>query len=215
MTLQLLHSEFRYIWGKFYFLFYQCTVSYVPPSLPLPLPSSVLPLPASVPLVPPHCKEPIQKIRNIYSQKRKCAALSPNFHIHVSVSDFYIPLSICLFCRRKYVDRSWVYINLSQTHECGNWDWAAQFPEKEYINGIFVAVRPSLPSSIPFSFMFPLFPYLSSVLLALPYILLKSGNLEYCVSPNLSIFWYIFNRQIVLVRFPVTVYATCLFYTKV
>ncbi len=25
MTLQLLHSEFHYIWGKFYFIFYQCT----------------------------------------------------------------------------------------------------------------------------------------------------------------------------------------------
>ncbi len=24
MTLQLLHSEFPYIWGKFYFIFYQC-----------------------------------------------------------------------------------------------------------------------------------------------------------------------------------------------
>ncbi len=24
---------------------------------------------------------------------------------------------------RKYVDRSWEYINHSQTHECGNWDW--------------------------------------------------------------------------------------------
>ncbi len=22
----------------------------------------------------------------------------------------------------KYVDQSWDYINLSQTHECGNWD---------------------------------------------------------------------------------------------
>ncbi len=40
----------------------------------------------------------------------------------------------------KYVDRFWEYINRSQTHECGNWDWgrekkkkneAAQFPEKE------------------------------------------------------------------------------------
>ncbi len=27
MTLQLLHSEFPYIWGKFDFLFYQCTMS--------------------------------------------------------------------------------------------------------------------------------------------------------------------------------------------
>jgi hypothetical protein len=26
MTLQLLHSEFPYIWGKFSFLFYQCWV---------------------------------------------------------------------------------------------------------------------------------------------------------------------------------------------
>ncbi len=26
MTLQLLHSEFPYIWGKFYFLFYPCNV---------------------------------------------------------------------------------------------------------------------------------------------------------------------------------------------
>ncbi len=32
----------------------------------------------------------------------------PNFHIHVSVREIYIfPPSICLFCCRKYVDRSW------------------------------------------------------------------------------------------------------------
>jgi hypothetical protein len=41
------------------------------------------------------------------------------------------------FCWRKYVYRSWDYINHSQTHKCGNWGWeAALFPEKEYINGI-------------------------------------------------------------------------------
>ncbi len=34
------------------------------------------------------------------------------------------------------------YINRSQTHECGNCGTeAAQLPEKEYINGIFVAVQ--------------------------------------------------------------------------
>jgi hypothetical protein len=38
------------------------------------------------------------------------------------------------------VDRSWEYINRSQTHECGIGTEAAQFLEKEYINGIFVAV---------------------------------------------------------------------------
>jgi hypothetical protein len=40
----------------------------------------------------------------------------------------------------NYVDQSWEYINSSQTHECGNWTEATQFPEKEYINGIFLAV---------------------------------------------------------------------------
>ncbi len=54
--------------------------------------------------------------------------LSPNFHIHVSVSDLYIPmigLPILLQEQQEYmyVKRSWEYINRSQTHECGNWDW--------------------------------------------------------------------------------------------
>jgi hypothetical protein len=40
----------------------------------------------------------------------------------------------------KYVDPSWEYKNRSQTHECGIGTEATQFPEKEYINGIFVAV---------------------------------------------------------------------------
>ncbi len=30
----------------------------------------------------------------------------------------------------KYVDRSWEYINRSQTHECGNWDWGPTIPRK-------------------------------------------------------------------------------------
>jgi hypothetical protein len=38
-----------------------------------------------------HCKDAIPKIRNKYSQKRNCAASVPNFHIHVYVSDLYIP----------------------------------------------------------------------------------------------------------------------------
>ncbi len=41
------------------------------------------------------------------------------------------------------MDRSWEYTNRSQTHECVNVEIgteAAKFKEKEYINGIFVAV---------------------------------------------------------------------------
>ncbi|MFN9905874.1 MAG: hypothetical protein ACK56F_07075, partial [bacterium] len=57
--------------------------------------------------------------KHIFPAKR---GLSPNFYIHASVRDLYIPtLSVCLFCWRKYVDRSWDYINRSQTNECGNW----------------------------------------------------------------------------------------------
>jgi hypothetical protein len=38
-----------------------------------------------------HCNDKIPKFRNKYSQKRKYQGLSPNFHIHASVSDLYIP----------------------------------------------------------------------------------------------------------------------------
>ncbi len=34
------------------------------------------------------------------------------------------------FATRKYVDRSWEYINRSQTHECGNCDWGRVIPRK-------------------------------------------------------------------------------------
>jgi hypothetical protein len=50
--------------------------------------------------------------------------LSPNFHIHVSVSDLYIPAIVLpniYFAAGKYVDRSRENVNRSQTHECGNW----------------------------------------------------------------------------------------------
>jgi hypothetical protein len=45
---------------------------------------------------------------------------------------YIFPGSVCLFCWRKYVDRSWDwdYINRSQTHECGNWGWGRAIPRK-------------------------------------------------------------------------------------
>ncbi len=67
--------------------------------------------------------------------------LIPNFRIHASVSDLYIPtigLPILLeeICRPILG----LYKSLTDT-----WMWklgrAALFPEKEYINGIFVAVH--------------------------------------------------------------------------
>ncbi len=44
---------------------------------------------------------------------------------------YIFPWKICQFCCRKYVNRSWEYINRSQTHECGNWDWGRAIPRKE------------------------------------------------------------------------------------
>jgi hypothetical protein len=65
---------------------------------------------------------------------------SPNFHIHVSVSDLYIPLidlPILLQENRLTNPRNIVahrHMNVEIVTE------TAQFPEKEYINGIFIAV---------------------------------------------------------------------------
>ncbi len=58
-------------------------------------------------------------LKEIFLEK-EYRGLSPNFHIHASVSDLYIS-TIGLpiqeeICRPIYVD----YINRSQTHECGN-----------------------------------------------------------------------------------------------
>ncbi len=77
-----------------------------------------------------HCKDKIPKFQNKYSQKR-------NISVSVPISTFmclwviYIfPPKVCLFCWRKYVDRSWDYINRSQTHECGIWGWGRAIPRK-------------------------------------------------------------------------------------
>ncbi len=48
---------------------------------------------------------------------------------------YIFPGSVCLFCCRKYVDRSGEYTNRSQTHECGNWAWGRLF--WEYLFRIF------------------------------------------------------------------------------
>ncbi len=60
-----------------------------------------------------------------------------NIVVSVPISTFmplwviYIfPQSVCLFCWRKYVARSWEYINRSQTPEFGNWGWGRAIPRK-------------------------------------------------------------------------------------
>ncbi len=93
------------------------------------------------PWVPIYChvyaigpKTKIPKFWNKYSQNR-------NIGVSVLISTFmrlwaiYIfPRPVCLFCWRKYEDHSWVYINRSQTHECGNWGRGCAIPRKGIIH---------------------------------------------------------------------------------
>jgi hypothetical protein len=67
-----------------------------------------------------------ENLKQIFPEK-EYRGLSPNFHIHVN---YIFPRWVCLFCWRKYVDRSWEYITRSQTHECGNWGWGRTIPRK-------------------------------------------------------------------------------------
>jgi hypothetical protein len=81
-----------------------------------------------------------ENLKQIFPEK-EYRGLSPNFHIHVSVSELYIstialPVLLEEICRLILG-----YIKITQRHmnvEIGA--EASLFPEKEYINGIAVAV---------------------------------------------------------------------------
>ncbi len=78
----------------------------------------------------PHCKDKMPKIWNKYSQKRNIGVSVPIPTFKCLWANYIFPRCVCLFWWRKYVGRSWEYINRSQTHECGNWGWGRAIPRK-------------------------------------------------------------------------------------
>jgi hypothetical protein len=67
---------------------------------------------------------------NCYFQNRSKKSLPVPTLIYISVRDLYISRISLPILLQEYVDRSWEYINRSQTHECGNWDWGRAIPRK-------------------------------------------------------------------------------------
>jgi hypothetical protein len=69
-----------------------------------------------------HYKEPIPKIKRKIFPENELRGHSPNFHIHVSVSDLYIPTIDLPILLHEICGLCLSFVNRSQTHECGNWD---------------------------------------------------------------------------------------------
>ncbi len=64
------------------------------------------------------------------NEKRNIGASVPISTFMCLWANYIFPRWSCRFCWRKYVDRSWEYINRSQTHECRNWGWGRAIPRK-------------------------------------------------------------------------------------
>ncbi len=96
-----------------------------------------------------HCNEnPIY----IFPEK-ELRGLSPNFHMHVSVSDVCVP-RIGPHTVFPAAEIGWPILgiyksNRSQTHECGNWDWDQAIPFLEiFVSNFRIVSVQCVPSLV-------------------------------------------------------------------
>ncbi len=87
----------------------------------------------------PHCKEHnTEKSKQIFQEKELRGHQSQCPHSCVSVSDLHIPtMDLPHSAAGRPVGRSWEYMNHSQTHECGNWDWGRTISRKGLYKWVF------------------------------------------------------------------------------
>jgi hypothetical protein len=84
-----------------------------------------------------------ENLKQIFPEK-EYRGHSPNFQIHVSVSELYIPTMGLPFLLEEICGPILgIYESLTDTMNVEIGAEAAQFPEKEYMNGIAVAVQVS------------------------------------------------------------------------
>ena len=85
---------------------------------------------------------------NCYFQNRITVQCSVSEFLHSYISErfTYFQDQYAYSAAGKYVDRFWEYINRSQTHECGNWDWGRAIPRKDIHKWDFPCSAPYLTS---------------------------------------------------------------------
>ncbi len=81
-----------------------------------------------------------ENLKQIFPEK-ELRSRSPNFHIHVSVSDLYIPtMDLPILLQENIWTDPGNLINAHRRMDLEIGTEAGQLPGKEYINGIFFAV---------------------------------------------------------------------------